>query len=92
MDGHGKAGEVGMKEWIIPDDFVDDETRMSADGQGYLQELIRCKNCKYGKHIVSTVNGEVILYRVFCVKPYVDPRDATHEPDWFCADGKPKSD
>ncbi len=34
-------------EYIIDDDFLDDETKMSAESQGYLWELIRCKDCKY---------------------------------------------
>lgn len=37
-------------EYIIDDDFLDDETKMSAESQGYLWELIRCKDCKwYGR-------------------------------------------
>lgn len=35
------------REWIIDDDFLDEETKSSADGQGYLTELVRCKDCKY---------------------------------------------
>lgn len=35
-----------MKEWIIPDEFLDEETLLSASGQGYLDELVRCKECK----------------------------------------------
>lgn len=46
-------------------------------------QLIRCGNCKYGQHIVM---GEM-LYRVFCTKPYVERGNATHEPNWYCADG-----
>lgn len=51
-------------------------------------EIVRCKDCRYGKHIVSTVNGEVTMYMVFCAKPYIERGNATHEPDWYCADGK----
>lgn len=36
-----------MKYWIIEDDFLDYETKLSAEGQGYLEELIRCKDCRY---------------------------------------------
>lgn len=35
------------REWIIDDDFLDQETKSSADGQGYLTELVRCKDCKH---------------------------------------------
>jgi len=34
-------------EYIIDDDFLDDETKMSAESQGFLWELIRCKDCKF---------------------------------------------
>ena len=34
-------------EWIIDDDFLDEETKLSADGQGYLKKLVRCKDCKH---------------------------------------------
>lgn len=34
-------------EYIIDDDFLDDETKMSVESQGYLWELTRCKDCKY---------------------------------------------
>ena len=45
--------------------------------------IVRCKDCKYGYHVVM---GETI-YRVICTKPYIEHGNATHEPDWFCADG-----
>ena len=51
--------------------------------------VVLCKDCKYGHHVINTVNGEVRLYRVICVKPY-GQGSAVHEPDWFCADGKRK--
>ena len=53
-------------------------------------QIVRCKECKHGNHIVSTVNGEITIYRIFCTKPYVERGNATHEPDWFCADGERK--
>lgn len=34
-------------EYIIDDDFLDDETKMSAESQGFLWELIRCKDCMF---------------------------------------------
>lgn len=51
--------------------------------------VVLCKDCKYGHHIINTVNGEVRVYRVICVKPY-GQGSAVHEPDWFCADGERK--
>jgi len=43
------------------------------------QELIRCKDCKFGFSEYGYV---------FCTKPYVEKGSANHKPDWFCADGK----
>ena len=45
--------------------------------------VVLCKDCKYGRHVINTVNGEVRIYRVLCVKPY-EQGSAVHEPDWLC--------
>lgn len=48
-------------EYIIDDDFLDDETKMSAESQGYLWELIRCKDCKHWQK--SSINyNEYVCY------------------------------
>lgn len=36
-----------MKEYIIAEEFLDGESMQSAKAQGYLHELIRCKDCKH---------------------------------------------
>ena len=76
-----------MKEYIIK---IADEPDITGGYalQEKAKELVRCKDCKYGKHIVSTFNGEVIVYRIFCSKR----GNASHEPDWFCADGERRID
>lgn len=51
-----------MKEWIIPDEFLDYETKMSADGQGYLTELVRCTDCKHN-------DGSCCDYSAVWVRP-----------------------
>lgn len=38
-----------MKYWIIGDEFLDSEDKKAADAQGYLKELICCKDCRYCK-------------------------------------------
>ena len=67
-----------------------DSERTSDGGYKVIQskELVRCKDCKYGKHIVSAFNGEVTIYRIFCSKR----GNESHEPDWFCADGERKEE
>ena len=79
----GRGGEAGMKrtEWIVS---VADEGEIGViESANWMQELVRCEDCKNGHHIVNAVNGEVMVYRVFC-----KPTQAIHEPDWFCADGE----
>ncbi len=39
-------------EYIINDDFLDNETKVSAESQGYLRELIRCKDCEHRPAII----------------------------------------
>ena len=36
-----------MEYWIIGNEFLDEETKRSANGQGYLKELVQCKDCRY---------------------------------------------
>ena len=38
-----------MKYWIVGDEFLDNEAKKEADAQGYLRELVCCKDCKYCK-------------------------------------------
>lgn len=65
-----------MKEYI-----------MEASDKGMVtkvkQELVRCRECEFGHHLVNAANGEVRAYRVAC-----KPTKVVHEPDWFCADGR----
>lgn len=42
--------ERRMKYWIIGDEFLDEEPKREADAQGYLKELIRCRDCKHRTH------------------------------------------
>jgi hypothetical protein len=66
-----------MKEWIC-----DEASALTLNGKTIatmlhkLQELVRCKNCRYSR---SYSNGA--LYG--CEKI-----DGMKEPDWFCADGE----
>ena len=73
-----------MKEWIIPDDFLDVETKLSADGQGYLKELVRCKNCKHSR---MTYDG---MCKSCELDTDADGFEITRYRDgnWFCADGE----
>ena len=49
----------------------------------FLDGIVYCKNCKCGHHVVNVVNGTVTVYRVFCNRT-----NTTHDPYWFCADGR----
>lgn len=71
-----------MTEYIILDDFIPDEVISSAKGQGYLSELVRCKDCKNWK-ITGIVDN--VGYCMLNVVTAIGTKS-----DWFCADGKRK--
>ena len=62
-----------MEEYIIIDDCLPEEVKLDAKAQGYLKELVRCKNCKYLAN----------MYKCPCFYSKEKQPD-----DWFCADGK----
>lgn len=66
-----------MAEYIILDEFLSDETKESADAQGHLYKLVRCKDCK---NSIEPCGGWDRRCKGFGVV-----RD-----DFFCGDGKPK--
>lgn len=74
-------------EYIIDDDFLDDETKMSAEAQGYLWELIRCKDCKYyyaeGCDECVLMNANSIIASINNKRWY---------SDFYCAWGERKED
>ena len=71
----------------IADEYIDIGKEMAKQPQ-----IVRCKDCRYGHHVVETVNGEMTTYCIFCTKPYIERGNATHEPDWYCADGRKRTD
>ena len=65
-----------MAEWIIDDDFLEEEIKMSAESQGHLHRLIRCKDC-------------ALFRKTGC--PLAVFKDLPNEND-YCNYGKLKSD
>ena len=76
-----------MKELIIK---VDDPGERVLDGSPKMfeiQELVRCKDCRWGdwsrngkgEHMILCYNGDTGIEDGYL-----------HEPDWFCAEGKRK--
>ena len=76
-----KAGEVGMiEEYIEKHESTD-----HGDYIGYVQPLVRCKNCKYW-NVLDTKSGTNTQYEAGtgscgCYR-------GIHDGNWFCADGK----
>ena len=68
----GKIDKVKITEYIILDDFLLDEVMSTASAQGYLRELIRCKDCRWYDERISLCDN--------CGLP--------REQTFFCADGK----
>lgn len=64
-----------MREYIWQDS---DDGRVSTR----IQELVRCKDCKYGEK-QNNAKGEPMIE---CVLMYDDAW--LKDPDWFCANGK----
>ena len=63
-----------MKEWIVKDTL----------NNKYVQELVRCKDCKHGKeHNINIIE---------CMKAhdYNLEHQEFHHKNWFCADGECK--
>ena len=65
-----------MKECIM----ACEESHVS-DIPMYVQDLVRCKDCKYGAPTI--ING--VWLSVTC-------GGLNHRPDWFCGDGKRQDD
>ena len=63
-----------MKEWIVKDTL----------NNKYVQELVRCKDCKYG-FCINPDEKEKIYE---CMKYPIANLRITHKPEWFCADGE----
>ena len=57
------------KEWIVKDTL----------NNKYVQELVRCKDCKQGEQ--SVLPNRHLWCRI---------HEFYREPDWFCADGVKK--
>ena len=66
-----------MAEYIILDEFLSEEAKESADAQGYLHELVRCKDCKYETDQSTATK-------------WLPCMDMGRDGNWFCADGKRK--
>ena len=68
-----------MKEYIIGHEFIEGEVEESAMAQGFLKELVRCKDCKRATDYTDEV-GE---------RPYHCRKNGGfHDGNWFCADGE----
>ena len=69
-----------MKEWIVKDTL----------NNKYVQELVRCKDCKHGSiYMTEDVCGKTLIE---CNHPELGDNIAIHAWDWFCADGVRKDE
>lgn len=68
-----------MKEYIVQ--AYAQETIDSFDAHN-APELVRCKDCKQGEPSIVPGSGNYYCHR----------DDDVHKPNWFCADGKRRTD
>lgn len=69
-----------MAEYIILDEFLSEEAKESADAQGYLHELVRCKDCRYNPW---STQHEITTFWKPCME--IKPED-----HWYCWCSKAK--
>ena len=78
---------MGWLEGLVQDDWrayhSDSEVQeIARDALELLKEqseIVLCKDCKYGEHMCKPWSD------IVCIQ-----NRATHNPDWFCADGERK--
>ena len=80
-----------MAEYIILDEFLSEEAKESADAQGHLHKLVRCKDCKWW----DKKNGSNIGYCHACKHGHITNHweigiYRTYNGEWFCAEGEAK--
>lgn len=73
-----------LKEQEAEIDEISDEYLDLGKEMAKQPEIVRCKDCKYGYHLVDTKKGEIIKYRIACLKR----SELIQNQDWFCADGE----
>ena len=75
-----------MAEYIILDEFLSEEAKESADAQGHLHKLVRCKDCKFAYRKETNLSNS---YE--CRYPFSIIKE-NHYGDFFCANAEPKED
>ena len=71
------GGEVGMIEEYIERP----ERTENTESIGYIQRLVRCKDCKHGYPLTDSAY-------IQCTRAF--HTSERHRHDWFCADGEIK--
>ena len=73
-----------LKEQEAEIDEISDEYLDLGKEMAKQPEVVRCKDCKYGYHLLDTKKGVIIKYCIACLKH----PELMQSPDWFCADGE----
>ena len=76
-----------LKEQEAEIDEISDEYLDLGKEMAKQPKIVRCKDCKYGYHLLDTKKGVIIKYCIACLKH----PELIQSPDWFCADGERKS-
>lgn len=91
------AMKVLLQNDYIDIGYIDDDggsqiVRNELEQKCYLREpvdIVLCKNCRFGEQ-TTNMRGEE---RYACNNRFTGIfQDFLHEPDWFCADGRRRTD
>ena len=63
--------------------------RDAAEMMTVQEAVVRCKDCK---HAMMTADGKMCKYCAMDTDDFGYQREVYHDADWFCADGKRRTD
>ena len=60
------------------------ERTENTESIGYVQQLVRCKDCKHGE--------KPLTFKYYPNLIWCNKYECSHDGDWFCADGERKEE
>ena len=85
---------IGPTDWwvFVRKDFIEDTIALLKEQQD-LVAVVRCKDCKYSMHFYDRFNNDYVCKKNMDKSGKIPGQDLKgHGMDWYCADGKRKTD